>query len=200
MIEKGEGQDHVTFSPEKLMELYGNFESNAKFVVDRIWESVKFFTTITSALLTISIGIYGSEKIQNSLNIDPNLKSLVFAAIPCIVIMISYIGIMNLKREYKRFLEWIVVIQKTEETLGLHKEFQTKIFSQDKYLLPDHFVNIRYNQSEAFIENGLKKKDSLYYNFKMLHIAFIVISIIISILILVGPLNLCAKGIINIFS
>lgn len=202
--ERNQSKDTVTFSvlenADRLMQLYSGFESNAKFVVDRIWANVKFFTTIASALLTISIGLYGSENIQKAINIDPNLKSLVFAIIPIIVIMISVIGMKNLKREYMRFLEWIVVIQKTQETLGLHNKMYTKIFAEDKYLLPERIISSKHNNSDDFIESGLKKKNSLYYYFNILHRAYVVISIIIATLILLGPLKDCVKEILRICS
>lgn len=185
---------------DRLMQLYCNYESNAKFVVDKMWANVKFFTTITSALLTTSVALYGSKSIQNTINIDPNIKSLVFAVIPIIVIMISVIGMKNLKREYKRFLEWIVVIQKIHDMLGLHEEVQAKIYPGDKSLFPEHFENRNYNTSEQFVEDRLKKKGSLFHYFNMLHRAYVIIALIITALILAGPFKLCVKELVNICS
>ena len=174
---------------DALMQLRASLESNAKFVVDKIWANVKFFTTITSALLTTSLALYGSEHLIKLSGLDQNLRSLVFAFIPVIVIMISFIGIKNLRREYRRFLEWIAAIQKIQELMGLHVELKTKIFPEDKYLFPKQFLDMSYKDSIEFVESGLKKKDTLYRYFKILHGSYIVIAVIITLLFLYPPLR-----------
>ena len=187
-------------SIESLMQFFNDVEGNAKFVVDKIWASVKFFTTITSVLLTTSVALYGSDNLQKMLGLNPNLKSLILAVIPIIVIMISMIGMKNLKREYRRFLEWVVVINKLQELLGLHEEVRTNLYSKDRYILPEHFVLKDYGSSEDFVNSGLRKKGTLYYYFNILHRSYVIIAIIITLLILYGPLQLCLQGIIKICS
>ncbi len=54
--------------------------------------------------------------------------------IPLIVIVLSFVGIKNLEREYSRFLEWIAVIEKLREKLGLYQEINIKKSPDDKYL------------------------------------------------------------------
>ena len=41
--------------PEKAFEFLKEVSINARFVIDKIWENAKFFTTITSAILTFSV-------------------------------------------------------------------------------------------------------------------------------------------------
>ena len=186
--------------PELLLSFHKNTESNAKFVVDKMWTNVRFFTTITSALLTISIALYGSAKLQALLNLGPHVKSTAFAIIPLIVVVISFIGIKNLRREYIRFLEWVVVINKLEELLGLNNQIRTKIYPKDKYLLPKHFIEKEYESSEEFISKSLNRKGTLFYYFKLLHIAYIVISLLIVLMILIPVLGYCVGLIAKICS
>ena len=186
--------------PELLLAFHTNMESNAKFVVDKMWTNVRFFTTITSALLTISIALYGSAKLQALINLGTHLKSAVFAIIPVLVVIISFIGIKNLRREYIRFLEWVVVVNKLEELLGLNEEVRTKIYPEDKYLLPKHFIEKHYDSSEKFISESLNRKGTLFYYFKLLHIAYIVISFLIVFVILCPALGYCLRLITKIYS
>jgi hypothetical protein len=186
--------------PELLLAFHTNMESNAKFVVDKMWTNVRFFTTITSALLTISIALYGSAKLQALINLGTHLNSAVFAIIPLLVVVVSFIGIKNLRREYIRFLEWVVVANKLEELLGLNEELRTNIYPQDKYLLPKHFIEKQYESSEKFISESLKRKGTLFYHFKLLHIAYIVISLLIVFMILCPVLGYCVSLIAKICS
>jgi len=186
--------------PELLLSFHSNTESNAKFVVDKMWTNIRFFTTITSALLTITIALYGSDKIENIVNLSVHVKSVIFEIIPLLVVVISFIGIKNLRREYLRFLEWVVVIKKLEELLGLTEEIQTKIYPGDKYLLPKKFIEKQYESSDEFISESLNRKGTLFYYFKLLHIAYIVISLIIVFVIICPILGYCSGFIAKIFS
>ena len=186
--------------PELLLSFHANTESNAKFVVDKMWTNIRFFTTITSALLTISIALYGSDKLQNFINLGTHVKFAVFAIIPLLVVVISFIGIKNLRREYLRFLEWVVVINKLEELLGLNEEIRTNIYPRDKYLLPKHFIEKQYESSDEFISESLNRKGTLFHYFKLLHIAYIVISLLIVLVILCPILGFCVGLIAKIFS
>ena len=187
-------------NPELLLSYHINTESNLKFVVDKIWTNVRFFTTITSVLLTISITLYGSNKLQALINLNTHLETAVFAIIPVLVVIISFIGIKNLRREYIRFLEWVVVVNKLEELLGLNEEVRTKIYPEDKYLLPKHFIEKHYVSSERFISESLNRKGTLFYYFKLLHIAYIVISFLIVFVILCPALGYCLRLITKIYS
>ncbi|QTA80569.1 Uncharacterized protein dnl_28760 [Desulfonema limicola] len=98
--------------------------------------------------------------------------------------MLSFIGIKNLEREYSRFLEWIAVIEKLREILGLYQEININKFPDDKYLLPKRFIESKFSSSEKFISYGLKKKGTLLYYFKALHYTYIILSILILLSIL----------------
>ncbi|MCK5020288.1 MAG: hypothetical protein KAS32_24830 [Candidatus Peribacteraceae bacterium] len=184
----------VKDNPEMLLQILNGVDSNAKFVIDKMWANVKFFTTITTALLTTSIALYGSKNIQGIIDINSDLKRIIFAFIPIIVIFISIIGMKNLKREYKRFLEWVAVRQKLHDLLRLDIKISTSIYPNDKYLFPDFFLKNDFDSSDDFVQNGLDRKGSLFYYFNILHKFFIGIAIIITLLILWSPLQFCLKS------
>ena len=187
-------------NPELLLPYLVTTESNAKFVVDKMWTNVRFFTTITSALLTISVALYGSVDLQSLIHLNVHLRSVFFAVIPMLVVMISFIGVNNLRREYRRFLEWVVVVNKLEELLGLNEEIQTINYPGDKYLLPKHFIEKQYDISENFVAEALKRRGTLFYYFKLLHTAYIFISLSIVFIVLCPAMGYCVNLITKIIS
>jgi hypothetical protein len=169
---------------EMLLILYKEASEKDKFSVTNVWNNARFFTTITSALITISIAfIRTSDKLNSGDNLSIGiLISLIL--IPIIVIVLSFIGIKNLEREYSRFLEWIAVIEKLREILGLYQEIDINKFPDDKYLLPRRFIESSFSSSEEFINYGLSKKGTLLYYFKALHYTYIILSILVLLSIL----------------
>lgn len=187
-------------NPELLLSFLINTESNAKFVVDKMWTNVRFFTTITSALLTISVAFYGSADFQSLIHLNVYLKSALLAVIPMLVVMISCIGVNNLRREYRRFLEWVVVVNKLEELLGLNEEMRTVTYPGDKYLLPKHFIEKQFEFSEESVTEALKRRGTLFYYFRLLHIAYILISLLIVFIVLCPAMGYCVSLITKIIS
>jgi hypothetical protein len=172
---------------EKLLPLYFEVTNNARFVVDKIWASAKFFTTISSALLTAAIATLYTIFRDNQLNTLNYVVGILLTFLPIMVIIISSIGIKNLTREYKKFLDWVIVLDKLEEKLGLYEETQFNNYPGDKYLLPERFIKSSFNSSKEFIVLSLQKKGTLRYYFKILHSTYIVLALFI-ILTLIGYL------------
>lgn len=50
-----EFQKSIFDDRSELLAIYPNLESNAKFVIDKIWSNSSFFTTITTALIALSV-------------------------------------------------------------------------------------------------------------------------------------------------
>lgn len=166
---------------ETLLSLYKEMGVNARFAVDKIWTNARFFTTLTSALITITVGanisfIQGLSKAEYNI-----LVSLLASMLPVVIIVISIIAISNLKREYSRFLDWVVVADKLQEKLGLYNKTEFIKYPNDKYLLPERFIANDQKKSELFISNQINKRGTLYYFFRLIHILYIIISIIIII-------------------
>lgn len=174
-----DNHESVLNDKEILPMLYKEASEKEKFAVSNAWENVKFYTTITSALMTISILAFIQSADKLKAYSFPNIVIFIMMLVPIIVIIVSFIAIKNLEREYSRFLEWISVLEKVREVLGLYQEVQTKKFSDDKYLLPKRFVESQFPSSEEFIKTGLAKRDTLIFNFKMLHYTYIGLSFLI---------------------
>ena len=179
--EHSENESNSIFdSRSDLLTLHSNFEANAKFVIDKIWSNASFFTTITTALIALCVTL-SSTKDSICLNgLSANIKSAILSIIPIMVIAISVIGIRNLKREYIRFLEWVTSIIKLQELIGLNDKCSFSKFKNDNYLLRVLESERNYSSSNEFIAHSIKQKDSLYYYFKILHIIYIALSVLLS--------------------
>ena len=170
--------------PQNVFSLLQEIAKNARLSIDKIWENAKFFTTITSAIVTISIAGLASA-IKDKPELLNNIFIIIlFSVLQIILIIISNIGIKNLRREYKNFLEWVITTQKLYELLGLGQELKFKMFPNDKYLLPDRFIDGKHNDSNEFIETNINRKGTLLYYFKLLHRCYIGIGILLIILII----------------
>ena len=169
---------------DTLLILYGQVSENARYVVDKIWTNVRFFATLTSALITLTVMIMISM-MKGQVGIIPAPIRLVLIFIPLINIALSILGIKNLAREYKRFLDWIAALSKIQEKLGLYERTRFRTFQKDKYILPERFSQHAYSSTEDFIEAMMKSKSSIYYYFKILHWIYVTISVFLAIVILI---------------
>jgi len=182
IILKKKDNVEVIDDKEKLLSIYSEVIQQAKFTIDKLWESVKFFTTITSALLTASIGgfiVITKEKLLD----EQIIIVFILIFIPIIIIAVSIIGILNSKREYLRFLTHVTILDKIQEKLGFYNEIKFLVYPKDKFQLPEKFIKNAYNSSEDFIKSAFKNKNSLRFYFKVLHIIFIILS---SFMLLIG--------------
>ena len=164
---------------EKLLFLYREFSDKEKFAISNVWLNVKFFTTISSALLTASIAVFKVIRNPAALGGSDIQSLFLLVVLPIMVVLISLIGIKNLEREYSRFLEWISVIEKLREKLGLYEEVTFRKFPRDRYFIPERFFETPFYSSEEFIRHGLTQKGTLLFYFKVLHFTYILLSLLI---------------------
>ena len=123
-----------------LLLIYIEVNKNARYVVDKIWTNARFFTTIISGMLTATgAGIVAMLRVE-PINFGELIARNLLIIIPGMVIVIAIIGVRNLAREYSRFLEWVVVLNKLQYKLGLYKEMEWQQYTTDKYLLPKQFI------------------------------------------------------------
>ncbi len=162
-----------------LLALYSESAKSIQFVVDKIWSNAKFFTTLTSTLLTLTIGALAKGWLDGPQKGQDSRAYLLLLILPVMVILIGRIGTLNLEREYRRFLDWVSVRAKIQERLGLCNEISSKLFPDDKYLLPSRFVTSAHRSSEAFVASGLKTKDSLCYHFRQLHYTYSALALLL---------------------
>lgn len=164
---------------EKLLFLYREASDKEKFAISNVWNNVKFFTTISSALLTASIAVFKVIRNPPALGGSDVQSLFLLVVLPIMVVLISLIGIKNLEREYSRFLECIAVIEKLREKLGLYEEVAFRKFPRDRYFIPERFFETPFYSSEEFIRHGLTQKGTLFFYFKVLHFTYVLLSFII---------------------
>lgn len=166
-------------NPQNAFAFLQEVSTNARFVVDKLWENAKFFTTITSAILTFSVAaILTFIKDQPALFAKPFVPYFL-SALPAVLIAISGIGMLNLRREYKRFLLWTATSQKLYDHIGLSVEMKSKRFVDDKYLLPKSYVEGTFKSTEDFVDTMLKKKHTLIFYFNCLHWCYMALGIVL---------------------
>ena len=100
---------------QDVRRLYELLEARRKEYGDRIWETAKYFTTIFSALLSVSVGAIfylRTEHFQNVVQSKILISALLF-----ITVAIAFIGLINVYREYKRMIEVISTLGRWKNTL-----------------------------------------------------------------------------------
>jgi len=175
-IEEGKNNDE-----KALIESYNHAESRRTDLIDRVWETAKFFTTIFSALTATTIAL-------SSFKISP-IKGLLLL-LPITTLGIMVIGWFNLRREYKRFLEAVGWLKIIEKYLGLHNEvtMDKRYFRKDKYFVPKRYVQNTFATLEAFIDDSMslwKNKDTIFFMFTLLFLFYSLVSIIIFFVLLI---------------
>ena len=176
-----------------FMKLFEEYEKDRRDFSNREWETIKFFTTIFAVLLTATITIIRL--------LFPNFQGLyMFVFLPIFMLIISYIGLQNFKREYARSFERIATLMKIEEKVGFHDKRDKKqklILKCDEYYLSKDFVEAgsKYDNTKEFVDEMIMNPPRGRYGntfkiFRKLFIAYIFISIIMLALMLL--LNLFA--------
>lgn len=178
------GQASILQDRESLLALYSEYNQISRFIVDKIWTNARFFTTITSALLTLSITAFVMIVLDDPKEPAAPKVCLFLSLLPLIVIILSWIGVRNLRREYERFLSWVTVRSKIQEKLGLYQEVSSDIFPEDKYLLPERYVKNLHTKSKDFIDSALKSRSSLYFHFRILQYTYIAVALLLIIVML----------------
>jgi len=99
-----------------------------------LWEKIKFFATLLSALITIDVYY---TNILLSTQIDKPYIAILLAvisfAVPTVIISVAIIGHDELKRRWARLIETLTFRAKVEAIIGLHRDFP------DKLLRPGYF-------------------------------------------------------------
>lgn len=167
---------------DKLLKIREQLESTRKDYNDRIWETIKFFTTMFSGLTAIFVLLEYIPDITKS-NL---LVKLGWLSVPMAALSISVIGFANLRREYFRSMETISMIMKVDTQLKFY----------DKGFIPQSEIDrgqydIWKESEEKWLQDRMqikwrdfmKSKASAYTVFSILYIVYIAISVF---LLLVG--------------
>lgn len=151
------------------LEMYRHTEERRGLQISRIWETMKLTTTIVFGLFTATVAILGFPKPAESWIVG------IVAFLPIFSIFISIWSLINVRRQYSRFLEIITWISKVEEHLSLHD------------LVPERFLESKnFKTEDAFIKSKLHWcSDTMYGSFAKLHVLYVTLAIILTILIVI---------------
>lgn len=171
---------------EDLVKLYKEINIDIRDFSDREWETVKFFTTIFTALLaayiTITAYLISSALIERIWMIS--------IIIPPFMIIISVMGWRNFKRECARLFERIATKAKIEEKIGFHhvRDKNRIILKCDEYYLPKSFVKgfDKFDKTKEFVDDMLKRSSvdrhgNSYSIFKWIFILYVLMSVLIPV-------------------
>lgn len=180
---------------EYLLELYKEMNDSIQESSVREWEIMKFYTTIFLAFLTATITLITYSKLQTG-----SYPIYFICILPIFMFIISCIGLRNFTRECHRLWERVASLAKIEGALGFRKRRPQvrPVFKDDKYYLPNSHINIDIKikgkkTTENFVKQLLKLNSPLrreygtsYSNHATLFWSYIIISVILVILALVG--------------
>jgi len=152
-----------------VIELYKETMAARRDFNERMDNSLKYFTTIFSALITVSIS---ARVLSYQVNSFP---AQILAAFPILALFILFIGLLELRRIYNRYMEQTATSQKAEKWLGLHDEVgeDKRFYPEDPYILPTRFVQAerRHRTSEAFIDGMMRTWGSSLWRGKVHYIS-----------------------------
>lgn len=173
-----------------LLELWKQYSANEVAHLDLHFKYANWYSAFFLAL-------FGAYLIGLSQYYERSL-SILFLALPVLVIVLAQLGKKALDRFYRRFLEAVVMLAKLEKLLGLDGAIKaglnrtgssiesTKIlWPEDEHFIPSRYFQIRYGphikRSEDFIKNSMRLGAN-----KITHNTFLAFQIVAGLLLLFG--------------
>ena len=159
-------EEGIRISEHTLLELY-KVQSEAQIShLDSHYKYRNYYTTILSALLTIFVG--GMFQFYK----EP--FALTLPVLLIFIVILSELGKRTIDRYYKRFLESVTILAKTENALGLDTGIKVDskpthvLWPSDKQIIPDRWISDRvqapsgkkYESSQEFISDRMKMGDN----------------------------------------
>lgn len=158
------------FNDQDLLHLLDHFENIRRSFEQRLWDTVKYFTTLITAILSVSVGLLsaiGRFNIQsNSTITSPTIFSYKWIAIlPSLGLVMTFLGWLNLQREYRWIEEVMSIVIKLRHALGLeehsflhhYSQNQKSPFGSDKALMPARLRgNLSSRSAEDWIQGQLR--------------------------------------------
>ena len=179
---------------KEWLPLYAEIINERRYYTNKAWETIKFFTTIYTALLSFTILI-----VMNIYDKNPPIDIyivIIVISLPVNAMLLSFIGWWNFKRENSRAYETMATLKKVEKLIGLHEEIneEDRYFKKDKYLLPNYFVEeknekVKSEDTKYFIDWMFKKETkseygTFYSTFTNVFIIYFIIALLLVILLL----------------
>lgn len=179
---------------ETLRLVYNRLSNEIIEFIKLLWENVKFFASLLTALVTIDI--YLTNMIY-SINIENHpispILSIFSLILPILILALTFIGQSELRRRWARLVENVASRAKVEALLGIHNDLSEEfkklgVLSDDKYI-HQRFAEVfrKYRSTDELIQRELtisKRPDILrgknfYVMMSRIYTIFKVISIIL---------------------
>jgi len=147
---------------DSLIKIWSVERRSRDFMASLMWENVKTFSTLISALITADIFFLRFLLEDMGSSFQQHLVSVKFLSLilPTLIMAMSILGERELRREYVRLLESIVHLAKIENLLGLEQklpDIDGRVFPGDKYLFQRWVTDrMKFKTSEDFIKSRLK--------------------------------------------
>jgi len=176
---------------ENVRELFRELHARQRHIVDRMWSSLRIFTTLVAGLITATVTLYTHfSQVTQTVQLfyfSVPIKKLQLI-LPILNIILLCIGWRDIKREREACLEHIATLRKIEKYLGLHMEIDksNRYFSMDEYLLPTNWVRTACAEStEDFVRKEMRECKQLH-NIKLLYTLLGLASLALMFLILIS--------------
>jgi len=136
---------------EDVRALYEETERIARDYNDRMDNAMRYFTTIFSALISISIGGRLWWGIHNR----------VFVVLPVLALVTVFIGLGELRRLNCRYAENRTVNMKARFWLGFHDEVDEdkRYFKKDCYFFPRRYFEPKVDSGEQLVRDMMHRPD-----------------------------------------
>jgi hypothetical protein len=181
-----------TEKPVELSDLYTKAQDDLEYNGDKAWESIKLCITLSSTLITITLGLLGAIDYLPNYSVK---ASLIFVLIifPIMMYYIVDVTSKNFDRECSRMYENVTILMKIEDELPERKDLSNRNFTKENkyiphrwekdYISPQGEKNL-FSDTEEFVKKMMKKKDALYSNMKPIFSIFRAFSCVLLMLIL----------------
>jgi len=161
----------------EVVDLYKKAQEDTKFNADKGWETVKFSATLSSTLITVTLGLLG---VINYLAISPFVKAFLTGTLVIFPIMMGkIIGVAqkNFERECERMYEAIATLMKIEEELPQRVNLNKAIhFREEPTYINPRWNENKYSKTDAYIKDMMLKSDKFHSSIKPIFSIFRIIS------------------------
>lgn len=160
--------DDIFENRENLIEIWKEERRSRDFSAQLMWENVKYFTAIITALITAHMALFAFFRNAGIYQWMFYVPLIIF---PGSILLLSYYGERDLKRRWIRVLEAIVNLIKIEGILGLYIDISNKLknLKEDKFLFKRYKETAdKFSSSDEFIKSEKKRRQYVYLNEKSL--------------------------------
>lgn len=187
---RGSGEKWLTSEGEPLEEghlvgLWKQYYINEVAYLDLHFKYANWYSAFFIALFAAYI--VGLSQYYTS------LASILFLALPVLVIVLAHLGRKAMDRFYRRFLEAVTMLAKLEKLLGLDGPIQansnvkplTALWPDDEYFIPRRHHEARYAKTKKSSGEFIEKRMKLGAN-RIVHNTFLAFQIIAAVLLFGG--------------